>query len=298
MRRLVKWLVRIVLVVVVVVGVWLAAVYVLSEQRMAKTYAIEPAVPRVSTDPGAVERGAHVAAIRGCRDCHGADMSGATIIDDPLFARLSGPNLTPAGPAGKFSDVDLVRAIRHGVGKEGRSLLLMPSQEFSHLSDQDMGDLLAYLHSLPAVDKTPPANRVGPIGRALLVVGKVPLLPAEIVDHEARPEQPVAAPTAAYGSYLSSACTGCHGKGFSGGHIPGTPPSWPDAANLTPHPSGLADWSEDDFRKALREGIARGGRKLQTEFMPVSATRHMSDVEVAALYAFLHSLPAKPHGQH
>lgn len=298
MRKLVKWLVRIVLVVVVVVGVLLGAVYVLSEQRMARVYAIEPAVPSVSTDPGAVERGAHIAAIRGCRDCHGTDMGGATFIDDPLFARLSGPNLTPAGAGGKSSDVDLVRAIRHGVSREGRSLLFMPSQEFSHLSDQDMGDLLAYLHSLPAVDKAPPANRVGPIGRALFVAGKVPLLPAEIVDHEARPEQPVPGPTTAYGAYLSSACVGCHGKGFSGGHIPGTPPSWPDAANLTPHPSGLADWSETDFRTALREGIARGGRKLQTEFMPVSATRHMSDTEIAALYAFLHSLPAKPHGLH
>lgn len=298
MRRLVKWLVRIVVVVVVVVGVLLAAVYVLSEQRMAKVYAIEPAVPRVSSDTGAVERGAHVAAIRGCRDCHGSDMGGATFIDDPLFARLSGSNLTPAGPGGRFSDVDLVRAIRHGVGKEGRPLLFMPSQEFSHLSDQDMGDLLAYLHSVPAVDKTPPANRVGPIGRVLFVAGKVPLLPAEIVDHEARPDQPVAGPTAAYGAYLSSACVGCHGKGLSGGHIPGTPPSWPDAANLTPHPSGLADWSEADFRTALREGIARGGRKLQTQFMPVSATKHMSDEEISALYVFLHSLPSKPHGQH
>lgn len=298
MRKLVKWLVRVLVVVVVVVGVLLAAAYVLSERRMAKVYAIEPAVSPVSTDPGAVERGAHVATIRGCRECHGPDMASATFIDDPLVARLSGPNLTPAGPGGQFSDVDLVRAIRHGVGREGRSLLFMPSQEFSHLSDQDMGDLLAYLHNLPAVDRTPPENRIGPLGRVLFVAGKIPLLPAEVVDHDARPALPEAGPTAAYGAYLSGACMGCHGKAFSGGHIPGTPPDWPDAANLTPGPGGLADWSEADFSKALREGIAPGGRQLQTRYMPVSATKHLTDVEVSALFAFLRSLPAKQQGEH
>lgn len=298
MRKLVMWLIRIVLVVVVLVGVLSAAVYVLSEQRMAKAYAIEPAVPPIPAGPDAIERGAHVAAIRGCRECHASDMAGATFIDDPLFARLSGPNLTPAGPGGQYSDADLVRAIRHGVGKEGRSLLFMPSPEFSHLSDQDMGDLLAYLHSLPAVDRTPPENRVGPIGRALFVAGKVPLLPAEVVDHDAKPAEPEIAATAAYGAYLSAACMGCHGKAFSGGHIPGTPPDWPDAANLTPGPGGLGDWSDAEFSKALREGIARGGRPLQTRYMPVSATRHLTDVEISALYAFLRSLPAKAQGQH
>lgn len=298
MRKLLKWLVRIVVVVVVVVGMLFAAVYVLSEQRMAKVYAIEPAVPSIASDPGAVERGAHVAAIRGCRDCHGKDMSSATFIDDPLFARLSGSNLTPAGSGGKFSDTELVRAIRHGVGKEGKSLLFMPSQEFSHLSDQDLGDLLAYLHSLPAVDRTPPANRIGPLGRALFVAGKVALLPAEVVDHEATPAQPEVAPTAAYGAYLAAACMGCHGKSLAGGHVPGTPANWPDAANLTPGPDGLGDWSAADFSKALREGVAKGGRQLQTRYMPVSATKHLTDVEVSALFAFLRSLPAKRQGQH
>lgn len=298
MRKLVKWLVRVLVAVIVVVGVLLAAVYVLSEQRMAKVHAIEPSVPQVPSDPDAIDRGAHVAAIRGCRDCHGTDMGSATFIDDPLFARLSGPNLTPAGPGGPYSDADLVRAIRHGVGREGRSLLFMPSQEFSHLSDQDTGDLLAYLHSLPAVDRTPPENRIGPIGRVLFLAGKIPLLPAEVVDHESTPALPEVGPTAAYGAYLSAACVGCHGKAFAGGHIPGTPPDWPDAANLTPVPGGLADWSEADFRKALREGIAPGGRQLQTRYMPVSATRHLTDVEVSALFAFLRSLPAKGQGEH
>jgi len=112
-----------------------------------------------------------------------------------------------------------------------------------------------------------------------------------------RSEPPVAGPTAAYGAYLATACAGCHGKGFSGGHIPGTPPDWPDAANLTPDPSGLANWSEADLRKALRDGVVPGGRALKTDYMPVRVTKYLTDEEIGALYAYFRSLPAKPRGQ-
>ena len=256
MRKAWKWFGRLAAVVVVLLVVVVLSAYVLSARRMATVYRIDPPVPAVPTDAAAIERGSHIAAIRSCTDCHGPDLGGGTFIDDPLFARLSGTNLTAAGAGGKLTDVDRVRAIRHGVGPDGRSLLFMPAQEFRGLSDQDMGDLLAYLHSVPAVARVPPANRVGPLGRVLFVLGKVPLLPAEIVDHAAPPAlSATAGPTAAYGAYLATSCAGCHGVGFSGGHIAGTPPSWPDAANLTPDRSGLADWSEGDLRTALREGV-------------------------------------------
>ena len=264
---------------------------------MAKVYRIDPPVPQIPTDSLAIERGGHIAAIRGCMDCHGPDLAGATFIDDPLFARLSGSNLTPGGVGGKLTDVERVRAIRHGVAPDGRSLLFMPAQDFSSLSDEDVGDLLAYLHSVPAVTTAPPPNRIGPVGRLLFLAGKVPLLPAEIVDHaDVRPAQPVAGRTVAYGAYVAMGCSGCHGASFSGGHIPGTPPSWPDAANLTPDASGLAQWSEDDLTTALRQGVARGGRAMKTEYMPVRVTKYLTDEEIGALYLYFRSLPAKPRG--
>lgn len=298
MRKLMKWVGRVLLATVVLIVVAYAAVHVLSERRMARVYAIEPVVPSGSGDPAAIKRGEHVATIRGCRECHGSDMGGSTFIDDALFARLSGPNLTPGSRAGVLGDVDFVRAVRHGVAKNGHSLLFMPSQEFIGLSEQDMADLLAYVHSLPAVDRNPPENRIGPVGRILLVADKVPLLPAEHVPHDEKPGQSIAGPTAEYGAYLASSCQGCHGKTFSGGHIPGTPPDWPDAANLTPDSSGLAGWTEADLKKVLREGISRDGRPILTAYMPVSATMHMTDEEISAVYAFLSSVPAKPVGNH
>lgn len=298
MRKWVRGLLR-VLGGLVLLGVLVVAVaWGLSERRMGKIYSIDVAAPVVSSDAQAIERGEHVAAIRGCKECHGADLGGHTFIDDAKVAILSGTNLTPAGPVARYTDIDLVRAIRHGVAANGRAMLFMPAQDFSALSEQDMGDLLAYLHSVAPVERVVPPNRIGLLGRVLFVAGQIPLVPAENIDHKAvLPERPQAGPTVAYGAYLSDSCKGCHGEGFSGGHIPGTPPDWPDAANLTPDPSGLADWSETDFRTALREGIARGGRALDTRYMPVSATRHLTDDEVSALYAFLRTQPGRSRGQ-
>ena len=67
------------------------------------------------------------------------------------------------------------------------------------------------------------------------------------------------------------------------------------ASNLTPDASGLAGWSESDLTRALREGARPDGRAL-SQFMPVKVTRHLTDQEIAALYLFLQSLPARPAG--
>src|SRR5690606_25887190 len=143
-----------------------------------------------------------------------------------------------------------------GIGPDGKPLLFMPSQEFYPLSDEDLGALIAYLESLPAVDHTPGKSSVGPLGRVLFLAGQLPLLPAEMIDHDAeRRATPAPGPTAEYGAYLATGCTGCHGAGFSGGKIPGTPPEFPAASNITPHEAtGIGTWAEADFFRALREG--------------------------------------------
>lgn len=297
MRKTMTWLARGAGVLVLAVILALGVIYGLSQRRMTAVYTMTPPAPRVSTDAGAVARGEHVATIRGCRSCHSADLAGETFINAPLVARLSGANLTPGRPGGTLSDVDMVRAIRHGVAGDGHPLLFMPAQEFAALSAQDMGDLLAYVHNVPAVKRVPPANTVGPLGRLLFLTGKMPLLPAELVDHQQ--QIPAIAPSApvAYGAYLAEACSGCHGRSFSGGPIPGTPPGWTVPANLTADATGLAEWSEGDLKHALRNGVARGGRKLNTERMPVAMTRHLTDPEISALYAYFRSLPPRPWGQ-
>lgn len=299
MGRLFRWLGLGLGVMLVVGALGLASVYVLSQERMDRRYSVTPRLPVLPGDEEAIARGRHVAAIRGCLDCHGENLAGRVFIDAPPVARLAGSNLTGgAGGSGqRLDDAGYVLAIRHGLAADGRPLLFMPAQEFFTLSDADLGDLIAFLKSVPAVDGAPPPNQVGPLGRLLFLLGQVELLPAELLDHDAPPSAaPEAGPTAEYGAYLATGCTGCHGRGYSGGRIPGTPPSWPPAANLTPDPSGLAGWTEADLARALREGLRPDGSPIRTEFMPVASTRHLTEVELAALWAFLRSLPATAAG--
>ena len=99
-----------------------------------------------------------------------------------------------------------------------------------------------------------------------------------------------------FGEYVVHSCAGCHGAGYSGGKIPGMPPSFPQAGNITPdEATGIGGWSEADFIRALREGVRPDGTKLDP-FMPVQLTKHMTDTELKAAYLYLRSVPAKPKG--
>jgi mono/diheme cytochrome c family protein len=196
-----------------------------------------------------------------------------------------------------YTDQDWVRAIRHGIGPDRKPLLFMPSHEYNVLTDEDLSALVAYLRSVPPVDNSPAKSTVGPIGRLLFLKGDLHLLPAEIIDHDApRPTAPVPGPTAEYGAYLSTGCTGCHGASFSGGKIPGTPPEFPPAANITPDPeTGIGAWTEADFFRSLREGRRPDGSELAAE-MPWQLTRQMTDDEIRAIWLHLRSVPAKAEG--
>src|SRR5215216_4933493 len=94
----------------------------------------------IPTDQTSITRGEHIAAINMCQHCHLDNFSGQTA-GAPAIVTLSVPNLTSgAGGVGvNNTDEDWVRAIRHGVGQNGRGLALMPSGVFYYLSDNDLG---------------------------------------------------------------------------------------------------------------------------------------------------------------
>ena len=256
----------------------------------------------VPADPATVARGRHVALTRACVDCHAADFGGKTVIDEPAIGRVSGANLTTGrgGRGGALDDAQWSRAVRHGVRGDGTSLLFMPSQEYKGLSDADVAAVAAYVRSLPPVDRELPPNRIGPVGRVLYMAGQIELFPGEIIDHRAaRPAAPAAGRTAAYGRYLATSCTGCHGAGLSGGRTPGTPSDWPAAANLTPDAgTGIGRWTEADFVRALRTGRRPDGTTIDREHMPWPTFGQMSDDELGAIYLYLRTIPARPAGQH
>ncbi|HEU4697545.1 MAG TPA: cytochrome c [Gemmatimonadales bacterium] len=271
------------------------AVYALTEWRMRRRFDVPAHRLAVATDSASIARGERLATIRMCVACHGPGLAGHVEIDDPLVGRLAGPNLTRGGRGAELDDLDWERAVRHGVRRDGTPLLVMPAHEHAAMSDEDLGAIVAWARSLPPAPASPPPSRAGPLVRALFLAGQVILLPAERVAHAApHPARVVPAPTAEYGAYLAPLCTGCHGEGFGGGRIPGTPPDWKPAANLTP--AGIGHYTEADFVRALRTGVRPGGAPIDRQ-MPWRNTARMTDVELRALYAYLRALPPREFGE-
>lgn len=296
MKRVFKFLGYLLGAVVLLLGLAVSAVYALSGQKLRQSYAVAVKPVAIPADAASVLRGRHIAETRGCIDCHGQDFGGAKVIDDPAVGVMWGPNLTggQGGLAAGFNDEDWVRAIRHGVAKDGRPLVLMPSIEYAHFSDDDLGALIAYLKTLPKVDRERVALTVGPVARALMLAGEIKLA-AEHIDHAGlRPPTVIPGVTVDYGRYLAVGCTGCHGEQFAGGRIPGAPPDWPLARNLTPA-GDLARWSEQDFLRVLETGVRPDGKQLNP-VMPLAFGK-MTDTEKQALWMYLKTLPAVATGR-
>jgi len=276
-------------------------VYALSARRLQRVHPVTIVAPRaIPTDASAYERGKHIAtAMASCALCHGADLGGQLLGPEGPIGTLAAPNLTSGrgGLGASFTDSDWVRAIRHGVHRDGTTFLVMPSEAFVYMNEPDTAALIAYLKRLPPVDREMPRSRLGPLGRTLLVIGRFSILTAEKTPAVRYPEVVDPGPTAAYGRYLANfmGCHGCHGFGLSGGPVAG-PPNTPPASNLTPDPqSGIPRWTEADFVHAVRQGVRPDGRPIDT-FMPWPYFAGLTDVEVSALWQYVRGVPAKPFG--
>ena len=220
------------------------------------------------------------------------------MVEDPIMANLYASNLTSGkgGANEAYTDAELVRAIRQGVGHDDKSLWFMPSQEFNHWSDADVGAIVAYLNQVPPVDNQLPENSGGPLGRALFLAGMIPLLPAELIDHDRERETaPPIAVSVEYGAYLGRGCQGCHGEDLAGGPIPGAPPGSPESANLTLG-GELAGWSEANFIETLRTGTTPDGRQLDAEWMPWPTLSKMTNDELKAIWLYLQTVPGVTAG--
>jgi len=298
MRRTIrKWTGRLLAAVLALALLGAGVVYAASERKLRHTYDTVVDSVSVPTDSASIARGGHlVRNLISCTLCHGADLGGAVYSSSPAIGTVAGPNLTrgKGGVGAGYVDMDYVRAIRRGVRRDGRSLIVMPSEVFTHLSQQDLGAVIAFLKQVPPVDREVPKSRFGPMGRALLAAGKMNILVAGKTPHITPPASVPADTTAAYGKYIAdvTGCHGCHGFGLSGGKVAG-PPGLPPASNLTP--AGIGSWTEADLTRALREGKRPDGTRLD-EFMPWKVFRGMTDAEIHAIWLYLRSVPAKPFG--
>lgn len=293
MRNGVRWLLRIAagfLVIIVGVAIY---VYAASQSLFARRYVFEVRAPAVPKDAAELTRGEHLArAVHDCAGCHGADHGGQSILKNGMLGQIYGGNLTSGrgSVVQGYTDADWARAIRHGVTRDGRGLLMMSSDAYSAISDRDLGATIAYLRSLPPVDRETLPSYAGPLGRFLFLISALPL-PAAKLDHQKieAVSAPAEAATAEYGRYLAvtSGCPSCHGQDLAGQPLGNT-----RSTNITP--AALGSWSEQDFEAALRRGVAPGGRKLGVMMPSERAFSRLTDLEVKALWLWSRTVPSVP----
>jgi mono/diheme cytochrome c family protein len=274
---------------VLVAGAVFAGLH-LADSKMQRKVDVKVAAIALPADAQSLERGKYLFASRGCTDCHGANGAGRVFADDGSL-RIKGPNIT-AGPGGlaNYSVQDWVRAIRHGVAPSGRPLIVMPSEDYNRFTDTDTGALIAYVRSLPPVAGTGADIRLPLPARVLFGFGGIRDAASKI-DHTLPPQQPIAeGVTKEHGAYVANMCIGCHGETLAGGRIPGGPPDWPPASNLTPGAgSVMKNYAKADAMLAMfRSGKRADGSAIQV--MPFGSLREMSDIDVRALHLYLQAL--------
>jgi mono/diheme cytochrome c family protein len=271
----------------------LAVFYFKGEAMVKRTFSIAPENITIPSDAASIERGRHFAQAI-CADCHTDAFSGKLLLEAP-FATLYTANLTSGkgGAGSEFAVTDWVRAIRHGVDNQGRDLIVMPAQEFWNFNDQDLGDIIAYLKSLPPVDKEHPDPNINVLGKIMFGAGLFgpAVVPADVIAHDQRPPVVAIGVTSQYGEYLVSvsACHDCHGAQLAGGKS--NKPGAMNAPNLTPG-GDLKLWTDANFIATIRTGKNPKGHALKPEEMPWKFFVNYSDDELKAIFMYLQSQPA------
>ena len=280
MKRLLRWLGMALGSLAVLAIIAYAVLYALSERVLRRTYEAPAVAISIPTDPASIIEGRRLASIRGCfGGCHGKQAEGKVMFDEPMVGRVVAPNLTAA--VRRYSDTQLAVLIRNGVRPGGRSTIVMPSEAFVGLTDGDLGRIIAFLKSLPAVAGPGPSLSLGPLGRLGLTAGKFKLT-AQLIA-ETVPPPDATGEAAVFGRYLArTICAQCHGTNLRGDSNPDfTSPSLEIVAAYPP----------ESFAQLLRTGEALGGRNLRT--MSPWAREHfayLTDSEIAALYSYLHAM--------
>ena len=271
MKKFIKWTAIVLGGLFMLIAVAGSMLYFNGVKKLNQTYPnISVETVNIPTGADAVARGRHVATIWGCTRCHGEDLGGMVLVNDPLsgLVPLSGTivasNLTSGtgGISSSYTDTDWVRAIRHGIMPDGHVEALM--FDYSTMSDRDLGDLIAYLKQVPPVDSNYPGMSYGPVVPVVTNIGL--LTPAaERINHNAlRPADPMPGATIEYGGYLATICASCHGSSVG---------------------TAVKNWDQDDYIHAFKSGVLPDGKQFGPT-MSSNIFREMTDTEITALWLY------------
>lgn len=305
------------LILVILAG---AGFLVLRKPNMAP-----PRDVRVSMVPERVERGKYLFEhVFDCSGCHSARdftrLSGPVKPDGigvgfvfpdqmGLPGRLVASNLTPDPETGlgRWSDGEIIRAIREGVNREGNALFpFMPYPSYRNMSDDDVEAIVAYLRSIPPVRNPLPRSEL-----ALPVALMTKAVPQPLTGPVPPPSRE---DSVAYGRYLVRVgdCAGCHSMKVRGESIPemdlagGFELRLPEgvvvSANITPDlETGIGAWTEDGFVarfQQYRDFVQNGAPTVSRhEFtlMPWLAFSQMDEGDLRAIYRYLRTVKPVRH---
>jgi mono/diheme cytochrome c family protein len=265
--------------------------------------------------PQRLERGRYIATgLSGCIYCHtphdwaapgtpmlaGMSGGGEVLPYADLPGRIVAPNLTPDPEtgAGRWTDDQLARAIREGVGHDGRALFpIMPYQHYHNMSEEDLASVVVYLRSLSPVHNPLPATEIIFPVKYLIRTAPDPVT-AAVADFSSSDQLQ-------YGAHLAdlAGCVDCHTPQVRGQNVPGMdfaggfpftgPWGTVASANITPDPSGIAYYDETLFLSVLRTGQVKA-RKL-SPVMPVMVYKNLTDDDLKAIFAFLRTTKPVKH---
>jgi hypothetical protein len=313
MRRLGKWL--------LIGGVALAAVLAIA---VTLTIGWRPFIgPKArpltrrtfERTPQRLARGRYIAtALSGCVYCHshhdwsapgtpiipGSEGAGGVLPFNDLPGRIVAPNLTPdlETGAGNWTDDQLARSIREGIGHDGRALFpIMPYPHYREMSDEDLASVIVYLRSLPAVRRElPKTDIIFPVRYLIRSVPEPVTSPVGDADTSDPVER---------GSHLVNlaGCGDCHTPQVKGESLPGLEFAggttfsgpWGNVAstNLTSDATGIPYYDEALFLQVLHSGYVRA-RPLNP-IMPVMIYTNLTDSDLKAMFAYLRTLKPVKH---
>jgi mono/diheme cytochrome c family protein len=272
-----------------------------------------------------IEAGAYVATAADCVACHtrpGGQPFAGGLPFRTRFGVIFSANITPdpVTGVGRWTEVDLKRALREGVSADGRHLYpVFPYPAYAKLSDADIHALYAYLRSLTPVASRPPANAMRfPFGMRVLMVAWNRLF----LNTAGFAPDPTRDAEWNRGAYLVQGpghCGACHTpRNALGAERPSlalTGGVYEDAVkdavheqdiveqddvvrtwsapNLTPSPRGLGAWSVDDVAAYLKTGHnERAGAFGPMGEVVSYSTGKLTDDDLRAIGVYLKSLPA------
>lgn len=254
----------------------LAALYLYTQAQLK----VAPYTSQTALQHGNAADGARLAQVMGCRGCHRNDLRGGDFVEEPGVFKLVAPNLTQA--RAKYDDAAWQRLFRTGAKANGSLAVGMPVKAFQRLTDREVGNLVAYVRSVPAVDNPSlGSTRLYPLARIGLVTGKFKLeeiagdLPESdlVLAQRATPDR---------GEHIArTACGECHGMDFAGGGPTGAVPL-----------IVVKGYDKTQFTRLMRTGITAAGTESASGLMTLVARDRfaaLTDDEVAELHRYLHS---------